>query len=323
MITKVTTSQMRCFKACRKRYELEYIEGLKPIEEPKPLAIGSMYHSGLELLLQGVKLGDVIEAVIYDQEVKCDCLNIDVDYFSTYIAVEMIKAFAAESGYQNWQILAVEKQFEVSTGYAKRLCGKIDGLILNPEDNERYLIEHKTTSQWGEKYLENLLWDEQSTNYLYAYNQMLEDGIIEGRAVKGIFYNIIEKPTIKPLEATPVEKRKYTKDGRLYAGHRETPETPEEFRQRVQAWYAEKSRLHLAYVYRTPADIKAQIDDVNLTIKDMIAAERDKTFYRNPESCKILPCPYKPKCLDNVPDTDCLFTLKKSKNEELLNNETL
>ena len=103
----------------------------------------------------------------------------------------------------------------------------------------------------------------------------------------------------------------------------ETPETPEEFRQRVQAWYAEKSRLHLAYVYRTPADIAAQIDDVNLTIKDMIAAERDKTFYRNPESCKILPCPYKPKCLDNVPDTDCLFTLKKSKNEELLNNETL
>ena len=319
-ITRLTTSQVKCFKTCRKRYELEYVEMLKPIETPKALEIGTLYHVGLEHLLSGLSMDAVKVCLIELQEANALHKGIDFDPMNAYIAAEMCRAWNRDSGWQNWKILHVEKSFEVSTGYAKRLLGKIDGVCIRPETGKPYLIEHKTTSMWGvdgTDYLHNLLWDEQSTNYLYAYRRMLEDGVLEGEAVDGIFYDIIEKPSIKPFTATPPEKRKYTKDGRLYAGQHESDETPEEFRLRVREWYEEKPRIHTAYVYRTPADIEAQINDFNLTLKDINAAERDSTWYRNPEACKILPCPYRSKCLDNVPDTDCLFVKKTQRNEEL------
>lgn len=319
-ITKLTTSQVKCFKTCRKRYQLEYVECLKPIETPKALEIGTLYHAGLEMLLSGVPF-DVIEVNLMDkQRDNAARMGIDFDPLNAYIAIEMCRAWNRESGWQNWQIISVEKSFEVSTGYAKRMLGKIDGLVIRPETGKPYLIEHKSTSQWGQDgsdYLHNLLWDEQSTNYLYAHQRMLDDGTITGEPVEGIFYDIIEKPTIKPYLATPFDKRKYTKDGRLYAGQHESDESAEEFKERVREWYESKNRVHTAFIYRTPEDISAQIADFNLTIKDIVSAEREGTFYRNPEACKILPCPYRSKCLDNMPDTDCLFVKKASKNEEL------
>lgn len=319
-ITRLTTSQVKCFKTCRKRYELEYVEMLKPLETPKALEIGTLYHAGLELILKGTAFSDVESALLDMQRGNAEQKGIDYEPLNAYIAIEMARAWNRESDWRNWKITAVEKSFEVSTGYAKRLLGKIDGTIIRPDTGKPYLIEHKTTSQWGvdgSDYLHNLLWDEQSTNYLYAYQRMLTDGVIDGQAVDGIFYDIIEKPTIKPFSATPPEKRKYTKDGRLYAGQHESDETPEEFRIRVREWYDAEKRIHTAFVYRTPADIAAQIADFNLTLKDIVAAEREGTFYRNPEACKILPCPYRSKCLDNVPDTDCLFVKKTQRNEEL------
>ena len=325
-ITKLTTSQVRCFKTCRKRYFFEYVEQLKPIETPKALEIGSLYHSGLEMLLKGTPYADGvskpgIETLLYTKAREdAFAKGLDFDPVNVYIALEMIRAFDRESGWREWEIVAVEKPFEVSTGYAKRMLGKIDGVVIRPETGRPYLIEHKTTSQWGvdgTAYLNNLLWDEQSTNYLYAYRRMLEDGVIDGMAVEGIFYTIVEKPTLKPYLATPQDKRKYTKDGKLYAGQHEEDETPAAFRARVRAWYDEKSRVHSTFVYRTERDIEEQVADFNLTLKDIVFAERAGTFYRNPEACKILPCPFRPKCLDNVPDTDCLFERKIAKHEEL------
>jgi len=317
-ITKLTTSQVKCFKTCRKRYYFEYVEMLKPIETPKALEIGTLYHYGLELLLMSEPLIGVEKAIVGMQKCAAAAKGIDYEPLNALVACEMVRAFDRDSDWRSWKITAVEKKFEVTTGYAKRLLGKIDGLI--EKDDKRFLIEHKTTSQWGkdgEAYLNNLLWDEQSTNYLYAYRRMLDDGTITGGPVSGIFYTIVEKPTIKPHSATLMEKRKYTKDGLLYSGQHDHDESPEEYAQRVRDWYAAEKRVHTAFVYRTEADIDEHIADFNLTLKDINAAERDGTFYRNPEACKILPCPFRSKCLDNVPDTDCLFVKKSTKNEEL------
>jgi hypothetical protein len=59
------------------------------------------------------------------------------------------------------------------------------------------------------------------------------------------------------------------------------------------------------------------VADLNLVFKDMAECEKSETYYRNPGACSILDCPYRPKCLDNLPDTDCLFVRKKARNEEL------
>lgn len=319
-IQKLTTSQVKCFKTCRKRYFLEYVEMLKPVETPRALEIGTLYHKGLEVLLKSgsieLAISELHKAVRYDMDPYQDEI--------TYLTVkQMVLAFNRSSGWRDWHIVSIERPFEVSTGYAKRLLGKIDGIVKKTEGDNlgNYLIEHKTTSQWGtdgSTYLHNLLWDEQSTNYLYAHSKMLEDGSLTGESVKGVFYVIVEKPTIKPYKATPFDQRKYTKDGALYKNQHETDESPADFECRLAEWYLSECRVHTTFVYRTPEDIKEHIHDYNMVLRDIAACEREGTYYRNPEACKILPCPYRPKCLDNVPDTDCLFVRKAARNEELL-----
>lgn len=315
---RLTTSQVKCFKTCRKRYELEYVENWKPVETPKALEVGTLYHLGLETLLKTGYLANAL--AVMRQQIRYDVDPIADEF--TYLTVkQMITAFDRDSGWRDWQIISIERPFEVSTGYAKRLLGKIDGLIQIKPTNDTFLIEHKTTSQWGtdgSAYLHNLLWDEQATNYLYAHNRMLEDGSILGEAVKGVYYCIVEKPTIRPYKATPLDQRKYKKDGSLYANQHEADETPADFECRLAEWYTAEPRVHTHLVYRTPEEIAERIHDFNLTLKDIAACEREGTFYRNPEACKILPCPYRPKCLENSPDTDCLFVKKAARNEELL-----
>lgn len=309
---KYTTSMVKCFKQCRKKYFLEYVEELKPLQTPKALELGTLYHRGLELLLAGMDIPDIALSLEAEQRNRCLDNCLDYDPIPVGVAVEMVKAFCLESGYQHWQIEKVEEKFEVSTGYGKRLIGKIDAIMKHMGLD--FLVEHKSTSRWGVdggEYLHSLLWDEQSTNYLYAYRELY------GKPAAGIMYCIVEKPIIKPLLATPVEKRKYKQDGTLYANQREHDETPEEYLKRVSAWYMEKPRVHTHFVYRTPADIDAQIADLNLTFKDMADCEKNETYYRNPGACSILDCAYRPKCLDNLPDTDCLFVRKQAKNEEL------
>lgn len=316
MIKEVTTSMMRSFKDCRKKYWFEYVLELKPLETPKALHWGTLYHKGVEEILKGTQPDAVEVMLLNEQATECLKKNVDFDEQTVRVVMCAVRAFSTESGWENWDITSVEKQFEVTTGYAKRLKGKIDGIIKH--DGKSFLIEHKTTSQYGEDYLHGLLWDEQSTNYLYAHNRMLEDGVITGNEVVGIFYIITEKPTIKPYSATPAEARKYKKDGTPYANQHETDEPIADYVARVQLWYASEPRIHLHFVYRTPQEIKERVQDMNLTIKDMVAAEREDTFYRNPSACKIFPCPYRCKCLDNEPDTDVLFIKKTQKNEELI-----
>jgi hypothetical protein len=292
---------------------LEYVEELKPVQTPKALELGVLYHRGLELLLHH-KMDIKSIALVLEKEQRnaCDERGVDYDPIPVGVATAMVCAFYKESNYKLWNIRKVEEKFEVSTGYGKRLIGKIDAIM--ELDGKDFLVEHKSTSQWGKdggEYLHNLLWDEQSTNYLYAYREMY------GKPAAGIMYCIVEKPLIKPLLATPPEKRKYKLDGTLYANQREVDETPEEYISRVLLWYAEAPRVHIHFVHRTPVEIDAQVEDLNLVFKDMAECEKNETYYRNPGACSIIDCPYRPKCLENAPDTDCLFVRKKAKNEEL------
>jgi hypothetical protein len=310
---------VKCFKQCRKKYELEYVEELKPLKTPKALELGTLYHKGLEWLLYGLDLTNIRGELEVFQRNACLENGVDYDPIPVGIAFEMVKAFYQESGFQKWKIKSIEKRFEVPTGYGKRLTGKIDAVIEH--DDRFYLVEHKTTAMWhgdGNEYLHNLLWDEQPTNYLYAMQKMIEDGEVDIPEVVGVFYCIIEKCTIARKMATPPEKRLYTRTGALYATQREADETPEEYLERVAAWYREKPRVHLHFVYRTPQEIADRIDDLNLVFKDMAECEKNETYYRNPSACSIIDCAFRPKCLENAPDTDCLFVKKKARNEELI-----
>lgn len=304
MITEMTTSMVKCFKTCRKRYKYEYIDLLKPRVKPQALDIGTMYHAMLE---QYAIKGD-INIPLPDQ----------VDEYNFVVAKAMANAYVEFITDKKIEFVEVELPFIVAIGYGKRLRGKIDAVIVR--NGEVFLLEHKTTSQYGDNYLSSLLWEEQATNYLFAFNKLIEHGEVQGISQKalGMFYIIAEKPTIKPYKATPVEQRKYKKDGSLYANQREYDESLEDFEKRLQEWYRAEERVHINYVYRTPDELTSHVKDLNLMIKDMIYAEKEETFYRNPEACKILPCPYRDLCLTEDQEIrEVLFVTKTKKNEEL------
>lgn len=305
MIIEVTTSMLRCFKECRRRYKYEYIDLLKPAVKPTALEIGTLYHR-------------MLESYITDGTTEINLGEEEVDEVNLAIAQAMATAYVKWSQEQDLEFVEVELPFIVSVGHGKRLKGKIDAVV---ERNEEYfLVEHKTTSQYNEEYLQSLMLEEQPTNYLYAFNKMVDHAELGGinKKAVGMFYLIVEKPTIKPYKATPIEQRKYKKDGSLYANQREFDETLEEFKERLAKWYAEEERIHRHFIYRKANELKEHIEDLQLQIKDLIRAEADGTYYRNPASCKIFGCPYRALCIAEDPKNFIdLYENKTKRNEEL------
>ena len=110
-----------------------------------------------------------------------------------------------------------------------------------------------------------------------------------GYEVAGCYYDVIAKPRLAPLAATPPEKRQYTKkDGRLYAGQRESDETPYEYRTRLDEHIAEKPERYYARAVapRVEADeIEALLDTWN-TARDIREADLALRQPRNPDACK-------------------------------------
>ena len=318
-IMKVTTSELNCFRSCRRKYYFEYVEQLKPIKTSEALSIGTLYHCGLESILNGVSLPDTLKRIrLAGQTAESP--------YDAATACAMITAWHSNSGWEKLEILDVEKQFEVPFGFANRLLGKIDAIVRNKEDGKAYILEHKTTARWGSdgaEYLNRLEMADQPVNYLCALRYLHSKGQYPHRP-DGVYYDIIEKPTLKPYEMTPPEKRKYTKAGTLAYGQHDHDETYYEYETRLSGWYADKQRLHIALVMpslrQTEIHLKHQFD----IIRDM---RKSVDYYPNPENCAIGGCPFACKCLIDSPQTDCLFTHKTAKNEELSTerktNETL
>ena len=49
---KVSISQIKLFKACRRAYFFKYVEELEPVEKVEPLEIGSNYHKLIEKMYE-------------------------------------------------------------------------------------------------------------------------------------------------------------------------------------------------------------------------------------------------------------------------------
>lgn len=156
---KISVSSLKLFKACRRAWQLRYIEGLTPIQKAEALETGSTYHSKIE--------------DIYNNG-YCDTSD---------NSKESAMALAYEKYiYPNFKVKAAEEWFEYEIGKnGNVLIGRVDGVT---EDG--HLVEHKTTSMdITEKYEYDLQWDEQILAYMLGYG------------VRKMWYTVIKKPTIR------------------------------------------------------------------------------------------------------------------------------
>ena len=139
---RVSNSQIGCFKACRRMYELRYVYGLEPVEKAETLSRGLSFHEGVEKLLKGEM------SVPHSDDPKINA---------------MLKTFWDRTC-QGLCVKDVEKWFEYKTSSGHTVIGRMDAVAENGR-----VIEHKTTSGLIDgEYFARLEMDEQIPTYMIA-----------------------------------------------------------------------------------------------------------------------------------------------------------
>lgn len=163
---RLSVTKLKTFKACRRMYQLKYLEGLEPVQKAEALEIGTNYHALIAKLYTEGTLDDV----------------------------EPSKELAMAKAYEKYifpklKIVDVEKWLEYDLD-GDTLVGIVDGIA-----DDGYIVEHKTCgAAITEQYEYKLQWDEQ----LLAY--MLMTG--KRRA----WYTICQKPTIRQKKSETDEE---------------------------------------------------------------------------------------------------------------------
>lgn len=157
---KVSISQIKLFKSCRRAYELRYNEGLVPVEKAEPLVTGLKYHELIEQLNNGANWLEFARE--YSKEVAM------AHAYMKYIMPKL-------------EVKATEEWFGYEFETGDILMGRVDGIA-----SDGNLVEHKTTgSEITEQYEYNLIWDEQVLAYMLAYG------------VNKMYYTVCRKPNIR------------------------------------------------------------------------------------------------------------------------------
>jgi hypothetical protein len=214
-----------------------------------------------------------------------------IDPFEQVRAEVMLRGYDARWSGEAYEVLAVEAEFRAplvnpETGAPSRtwtIGGKLDVLARNIAKGRIEIIDHKTAKgdvSAGSDYLKRLRLDGQVSLY-YPGAEAL------GHQADAFLYDVLVKPGQRPLKATPLEARKYTKGGALYANQRDRDETPEEYRERLVAAIVEApndffQRAEIVRIGDEVRDAMADIWDLGRMMREGELAGRAP---RNPDAC--------------------------------------
>ena len=273
----LTHSRLSTFRACPRRHYLAYELGLRPRETSFPLRVGAAFHAAHE----AIDAGQDVEATI-EREVD--------DPYDRALVAAMLDGHLRRWAGQDNEVVATETVFQLplinpTTGSPTpvwQLAGKIDRIERLP-DGRLALRERKTTSKDfapGSDYWVQLYMDQQISLYVIAARAL-------GYDVQTILYDVMRRPALRPLKATPEESRKYTKTGALYAAQRDRDETPEEFAGRVAEDIASRpehyfARIEIPRLEQDLEDCAAEVWQQQLALRAM---QRGGGWYRNPGAC--------------------------------------
>lgn len=290
MSNLITNSRLKAFRACPRLHDLRYVQGIRPLEDAEALAFGTAMHAGLEAWWLAHARGAFMDALV---EAQVAIAEAGLDEFQAAKAAVLMAGYSIRwsAVMVDFEVLAVEREFRAPvvspTGKRARglkLAGKIDVIVRKRGDGTTWLVEHKTSGadlSPGSTYWQRLRMDSQVSLYF--------DG---GAACKlgeiaGCIYDVIEKPGIRPLKATPTEARKYTQAGRLYANQREADETVEEYTRRLVDLVTTEPEAYFqrSEVIRLDGELDAARTDVFETVAAMRSMARRGVAPRNVDNC--------------------------------------
>lgn len=277
----ITNSRAKAFRRCARFHFYAYQEGIRPIEKAGALGFGGAFHKMLEAwwLTTELRLEAALHAIA----------ELELNEFDRIRLEELMLGYDARWSEEPLTTERVEAQFECElrnpeSGAASRtwrLGGKVDAIASR--DGRPWLVEHKTTAEDispGSTYWRKLRIDAQISTYFVGVASL-------GYDVEGCIYDVIRKPKLQRLEATPAESRKYKKDGTLYASQRDADESPEEFRERFRAYVGEHllDLFQRGDVTRVEDDLADASFDLWQTARLIREAELAGRHPRNPEAC--------------------------------------
>ena len=300
----LTNSSRSLYQSCPRKFFFMHEQGYIPVKEHEALAFGKIFHSFLEALFSGK------EAPVIPAEINPYTAVILTELLTGYKAKwQQIKADAVECEY----VLPLLNPATAAASRTFELAGKIDAIVGDA------VVEHKTTSDSIEdpscEYWQRLSLDSQISGYFLAAEKL-------GYKPTKVIYDVIKKPQIRPLKATPVEKRKYTKkDGKLYADQRETDETPEEFAARLREDIATNPDKYFQRreIARLESDLTEYMQDL-WSVAKLIMESRSENYWpkRISQCFSYGRCPYYEVCAKIASlDDESMYTKSDNKNPEL------
>jgi len=328
----LTNSELSTFRRCQREHHLRYRILRRPIKRAAALRFGTLVHKALEawwLAQPESRLANSWQAILEHGQ--------DSD------AYELAAARALMAGYTaRWteettvRVIAVEAHWS-STLVHPDTGDELDGVELRGKLDVLTVagfVEHKTATadiEVGSDYWRRI-------SALDSQVSMYDIGSRSLGVVGSCTYDVLRKPLVKPLQATPEASRKYTKPkvdkktgeviepSRLYAGQRDTDETPEEYEQRLMADIAERPQEYFARgeIVRLEHDVYEHALDTWDTVQSMLDAERASRAPRNPDACIRYKreCEYFGVCSGQASiDDDTLFYTADSAHEELEEKE--
>lgn len=322
----LTVSQMRTFRRCPREHHYRYDLGYKSCSENENARFGSLVHEGLEAWWLAINT-DAAAALANALAAVAHC----EDPFERARAEDMLVAYHARWANEPLEMLHVEAEFSAplenpDTGAPSRtfrLGGKLDVLVRHRVTQRVFIVEHKTSGEDlspGSDYWRRLRLDAQISTYLDGGRQYAAQ-------IDGVIYDVLGKPGIRPLKATPVESRKYTKQRFLYANQRAEDETLDEFRIRFREHLAENPDRYLARttVVRLEKEVRDAASDVWATAALIREARNEGRHPRNPDACSRYgsQCPFWSVCGGEASlDDETRFRRVDNVHEELATHPT-
>lgn len=299
MSNLLTNSRLKSARACQRLHDIEYVQCFRLAEEPEVFRFGSLVHLGLKAWWEWAP-----ELATSRLAAAHAAVQLAAEPFELVRAEEMLRGYDARWVAEPYEVLAVEVEFQTplrnpETGASSRtwrLAGKLDAVVRDLRDGRVLLVEHKTSSEDiapGSEYWRRLRMDGQVSVYYLGAEAL-------GWKVDGCLYDVLGKPGIRPLKATPEESRKYTKQGVLYANQRDKDETPGEFRARLVEDIAScpDGYYQRGEVVRLETEMADALHDVWQLGRQIREAELAKRSPRNPDACVRFgrTCPYFSVC---------------------------
>ena len=294
---------MSSFRQCMRLEWFRYGIGLRPIVTPEQLRIGSAFHEGLDIRAKGGEIDAAVDgAMAKGGYTTYPRWANDADKQRDWQAEAADIACMLRGYFWFWEredvaanitvkrVIASEIPFEIPlrnpSGRASRtwrVAGKMDR-IVELGDGRIALKESKTTGDSvapDSDYWPPLRLDAQISLYFKA-------GKLKGYPIDTILYDVARKPKQKPKSATPTDKRKYKKDGTLYANQRDTDESIDDYAARVWSDITAAPETYFARqeIPRTSSDLADFDDDLWALSQLMHTARKNNWHPRNPSACR-------------------------------------